>query len=62
MVYINIVYIFLNIYFAVLVQVAAMSEEEQRRLFEARQIQNEADREREELALLEARRLMEKVK
>jgi len=39
-----------------------MSEEEQRRLFEARQIQNEADREREELALLEARRLMEKVK
>ena len=62
MVYINIFYTFLNIYFAVLAQVAAMSEEEQRRLFEARQIQNEADREREELALLEARRLMEKVK
>lgn len=38
-----------------------LSEEEKRRLLEARELQSDADREREELALLEARRLLEKV-
>ena len=39
----------------------ALSEEEQRKLMEARELQSDADREREELALLEGRKLMEKV-
>ena len=38
-----------------------LSEEEQKRLIDARELQTESDRQREELALLEARKLMEKV-
>lgn len=38
-----------------------MSAEEQQGLIEAREIQSEADREREDKALLEARKLLEKV-
>lgn len=38
-----------------------MSAEEQQGLLEAREIQSEADREREDKALLEARKLLEKV-